>query len=720
MCNTQRKETVHLNKQKGKAQGSIQYLLEKPGKDAKSFPPITADNHIELFICGQNGFGAIAQDIQSASKSIDMVCWGFDPGMMLVRSNAGWDEKQTFGYLLEQAAIVKKVKVRILVWYAYTGSALQNNMPGYGGWLPPMTTDAMDAMAPGGGVAPIGYTPHTDPGSQHWDYNVHWYQRNVPNAKKPGNISIMTRKGDRKAIAALMGNEKNKPSPKGLPMLNELQLLESSGTHHQKTLVFDYVPPNGGVGYVMGLNSVTDYWDTRNHDINDQKRESAHGPGVKAQGFTRKDPLQDYASRIRGSALRSVYENFAKAWERGGGKDGVLTAERIAPVGQVNVKGNDKQKAPAWKDAVNADVPSRGAVRLQVLRTQPEDKEKSIKAFYQHSSQVALNTLYLENQYFFYQEWADHLLESRKKVTAPWRAKLQATRNPSVKGSVKPQDMPLLHLFVVIPEPERSEMIPRTYDTLRTLGQEDTMIAKDAKGKEVGQDALMERRQGQQAAYERRVADYEKRKKEIDAARQHYKIGQSTYHNNPAKDIPRTQPQQPWTGVGIPRGLPKPFNPIADGSAAQSALAITKKSANELASEYGVRVSIAMLYTSGVTSKGMQYRPIYIHSKLLIVDDCSFTLGSANLNQRSMTVDSEINIACDCPVTTQAFRKAVFDQHTSKAFSVGTGQLGAKDAFDKWTDLMKENARIKQKGKKSLCGFLLPFKELRECETRYA
>lgn len=36
---------------------------------------------------------------------------------------------------------------------------------------------------------------------------------------------------------------------------------------------------------------------------------------------------------------------------------------------------------------------------------------------------------------------------------------------------------------------------------------------------------------------------------------------------------------------------------------------------------------------------------VYIHSKLLMVDDRRLTLGSANLNNRSMTLDSEINVA---------------------------------------------------------------------------
>jgi phosphatidylserine/phosphatidylglycerophosphate/cardiolipin synthase-like enzyme len=36
--------------------------------------------------------------------------------------------------------------------------------------------------------------------------------------------------------------------------------------------------------------------------------------------------------------------------------------------------------------------------------------------------------------------------------------------------------------------------------------------------------------------------------------------------------------------------------------------------------------------------------PVYVHSKLMIVDDVYYTLGSANVTPRSMTMDTEINI----------------------------------------------------------------------------
>ena len=40
--------------------------------------------------------------------------------------------------------------------------------------------------------------------------------------------------------------------------------------------------------------------------------------------------------------------------------------------------------------------------------------------------------------------------------------------------------------------------------------------------------------------------------------------------------------------------------------------------------------------------------PIYVHAKLTIVDDCILRIGSANLNNRSMGLDSECDVFIDC------------------------------------------------------------------------
>ena len=58
------------------------------------------------------------------------------------------------------------------------------------------------------------------------------------------------------------------------------------------------------------------------------------------------------------------------------------------------------------------------------------------------------------------------------------------------------------------------------------------------------------------------------------------------------------------------------------------------------------------IYTP-VTAAG---KPIYVHSKLMIVDDRILRVGSSNMNNRSMGLDSECDIATECPEADPAIR----------------------------------------------------------------
>jgi phosphatidylserine/phosphatidylglycerophosphate/cardiolipin synthase-like enzyme len=56
------------------------------------------------------------------------------------------------------------------------------------------------------------------------------------------------------------------------------------------------------------------------------------------------------------------------------------------------------------------------------------------------------------------------------------------------------------------------------------------------------------------------------------------------------------------------------------------------------------RVQVFSLYTSTLEEgKKWIYKPIYVHAKVAIIDDQWFTVGSANLNQRGLEGDSELN-----------------------------------------------------------------------------
>jgi len=56
-------------------------------------------------------------------------------------------------------------------------------------------------------------------------------------------------------------------------------------------------------------------------------------------------------------------------------------------------------------------------------------------------------------------------------------------------------------------------------------------------------------------------------------------------------------------------------------------------------------ISVYSLYTSGPNAgaRPFTYRPIYLHAKVAIIDDEWLTVGSANLNNRGLVTDSEIN-----------------------------------------------------------------------------
>jgi phosphatidylserine/phosphatidylglycerophosphate/cardiolipin synthase-like enzyme len=86
---------------------------------------------------------------------------------------------------------------------------------------------------------------------------------------------------------------------------------------------------------------------------------------------------------------------------------------------------------------------------------------------------------------------------------------------------------------------------------------------------------------------------------------------------------------------------------------------------------------------------GDKWMPVYIHSKLMIVNDVFTTHGSANINTRSMQVDSELNIAHEWASVTQALRRRLWDMHTNG--------MGAQDdavlAFEAWQDIVKENKK---------------------------
>lgn len=105
----------------------------------------------------------------------------------------------------------------------------------------------------------------------------------------------------------------------------------------------------------------------------------------------------------------------------------------------------------------------------------------------------------------------------------------------------------------------------------------------------------------------------------------------------------------------------------------------------------GLKVHICSLVAPD-SPAGKPWMPVYIHSKLMIVDDVFTTLGSANINTRSMQVDSELNIAHEWMSVTQALRRRLWGLHTD-----GKGVQDDPDvAFDTWQELINQNNDLQE------------------------
>lgn len=89
--------------------------------------------------------------------------------------------------------------------------------------------------------------------------------------------------------------------------------------------------------------------------------------------------------------------------------------------------------------------------------------------------------------------------------------------------------------------------------------------------------------------------------------------------------------------VVLPRRPEKPKEELTVGQAQTETLELLTKVARETGHAFGT-------YNVASVDGGGQDVFVYIHSKLMIVDDRFFTMGSANLTNRSMNLDSEINV----------------------------------------------------------------------------
>ena len=215
-------------------------------KSQNAYPP-RPGNVVQPLINGERAFAAVYEAINNAKKTVDIISWGFDPSMRLLRPNG-----ERLGELLKRKADCRdpkwgwrcgkepEVKIRTLIWKDAIGNLGENNIPGEGLFGSGGTSlgSGTGSGTPGGGSKAEreaefnGYAhKHTNSAAVVRDddeaarYNREWF------SYQPSNLQFRTRRlssAEKKLNAAIQLVQRGLGSP-----LRTLG-VSIAATHHQK------------------------------------------------------------------------------------------------------------------------------------------------------------------------------------------------------------------------------------------------------------------------------------------------------------------------------------------------------------------------------------------------------------------------------------------------------------------------------------------------------
>jgi phosphatidylserine/phosphatidylglycerophosphate/cardiolipin synthase-like enzyme len=622
---------------------------------------------------GKEAFKDVYRAIDAAEKSVCIICWGFQPSMYFIRDGAS----PKLGDLLIAKAIQKGVVVRVLCW----SCRVLGDVP-------------VTGIVPGesnhpGRTIPYFYgdKPKTATHSQYL-YDLWWYK----NFDRQRDSTIPARRITQEAekLAVRFSNKdlhkarqnlqfySRSYSPadsvklsmtefldKELPLTSKA-IMSFTPSHHQKMVLVDHEDPKLALGFVMGHNMLDGYWDSSEHS----------GKQMPADvGRNGSYPLHDYSSRVTGPIVGDLFHNFAHAWKMETGES--LPAPSF-------------QNYPLWGNDTKTVC--------QILRTQPqtENATKDIAKCYLQAVSNASQCIVIENQYFRWQPLAEAITQAASKMTA-WG------RNPEKHG--------YLYLFVISNTSDDGMGAGsfNTYRMLDALGRADripevTRIqqgeALDREIKAVERDLKAADKELKSALSKRAAIDRDARLLTgIPGARVNDRYGPIN------EEIARIEARKAQLEARK-RELEARKNRLQPPpESKRKAETITPREVP------GLKVHIATLVAPD-TAPGKPWQEVYIHAKLMMIDDTFMTAGSANINSRSMQTDSELNIMHDRPEITKPLREQQWDTYTR-----GGGEANVrpgtslKDAYIKWGDLMDDNAKAKkdmQSPKAQLHEFLRP------------
>lgn len=693
------------------------------------FPP-RAGIQVTPLINGERAFGAVYDAIASATRSVEIISWGFDPAM---RFKPGSDR---IGELFDVRGR-HGIKTRVLIWKNALANFVENTVMGDGlagsggtavgsgiarrrgsserdvkarqqleyrrtvhqhelgklraGELPYYGTkgyryeqrekelqaillDVENQLNGQGGYnkfqgsgAPK-YSPEDEEYTQEWFSRIHGGRmQNVEfrtrdfSFEMPLNAVVrgpqMTaEKGRLATLYRLMRGEA--PDTNFAHML----LLSLFASHHQKMVLVDYEDTANAIGFVMGHNMHRNYWDTDAHLYDDKAARRSPGFG----------PWQDLSVKVQGPALHDLNHNFSTAWDR-----------ETFWVKQWFAEGLREQRQAIKPDHFKA----AGTTMAQICRTQPqENAETSILELYQKALGNVRNYAYFENQYFRYPPFAKQLRELAAAYAAKGRGKD-------------------LYLFVVTNNPNDKGFSSTTYAMLQELGQEQLMPQ--------AQRSLVE-----ETLRKRSELAYLQAHLHIDPYMRRGQLNRVDVLKREITELENkgvTPEVEQRLGGLKPKDIPELGKPKPNDDEDQKPYTLKDLP--------GLKVVIATLTACTPEPRsplavGQQayFRDIYVHSKLLVVDDVFSLLSSANINTRSLHTDTELGLAAPDPALARHWREELWKLHVGKSINDDKGHCDAKANFKNWNQVMDDNWKSKNKNE-PLIAHLTRFWDV---ETPYA
>lgn len=690
---SQNKQQVSTTESKLCATVNFNWFL----KDAEKFENGTQSKPVpatfKALVNGKEAFEELHDRIANAQHSIDIAIWGFQPSMHFKRDG----KSPCIGDLLIQKALEGK-KVRILVWslpgdIQTFSEANLGNKPGV--WFKDKVEGVTSAQV---------------------DYDYWWYEAIRGNfddvirrsdiygiiykTKKFEKLVEFTKSSNRtnlvyknRHVAKQENNYKDKTLPEEAQRLQEHNFkdetlpknaykyaLKYAPSHHQKTVLIDYEAPDIAVGFVLEHNMVDNYWDDSNHSL---KTTLPH------IGKNSPTPLQDVSSIVTGQVLWDINHNFCQSWDRQNNKQWGKDPVDIGITGKRQAFTREHyQPNPLLVDYSKL-------VMAQIVRTYDQPDIEDIMKVYLKNIKQTTSYIYTENQYFRFPPLVREFITYWETIK----------NNGRTEGPI--------HWFTVTNSSDEG-IGKGTYTTnemFKLLGRQDVMpgVARNVKLSELEAQLGMARK-SEFRLYNERMraptpegkvvanAEFEKNRQEIQKIEK--EIGEIK-----AKQQIEEKKTQEAEKAGSTKKEGE-LNQIESSELGQEEPNLTKELGYEISDTPGIKAHICTLMPKDENGKYVHtYKKngkdtpaeVYVHSKVTIMDDVFTVISSANLNTRSMQVDTELGIIMECADVAEGLRKRLWDLHTNKNSAANPDDMHdyevTEGAFKEWQRLINENKK---------------------------